>query len=243
MVALTFVLPVVLAFARLLPMAAAFLGLSRGALPGTVVWSTALSLAVFFAEPALLPTPSEADAAALLVMVLRELAIGGLLALGCVTPLFAFGLATRGVGRAALVEHEGAWGAAYSLAVMAVLIRLGFHRALVSTLSDVFAAIPAGAAFPARSSWLSALLSVLGSGLLLAVALLLPWLLAVLCIDLSFALSARAFGRSAGDPARSPLRVLLVSALLLSALVPFAERAPEAVRAAFALVQGALRGP
>jgi type III secretion protein T len=193
--------------------------------------------------------PVPLDLASLLAAGARELALGTVLALLASAPVEA----ARAAGRLAdtlrgatlselhvapIRQRESAAGDLLAQWVVVLAAWAGGDRLLVSGLLGSFAAIPAGAPFPAAAAREAALLAS-GEILACAVAIAAPVAAGVLAADLALALAARVSPQlgavNAGQPARAALGLLALaagasaSAGRLVSLVALAGRMPDAV--------------
>lgn len=191
--------------------------------------------------------PAPPDGLALLAAGARELALGAVLALLAAAPVEA----ARAAGRLAdtlrgatlaelhvapIRQRESAAGDLLAQWVVVLAAWGGGDRLLVSGLLGSFAAIPAGAPFPATAAREAALLAS-GEILGCAIAIAAPVAAGVLAADLALALAARVAPSlgvvNAAQPARAALGLLALAAGASAAagrlvsLVALAGRMPD----------------
>lgn len=229
-------LPLLLVFARVLPLALVLASLSRALVPPAVALSASLALAlalVPLAMPAATSAPLSHESSAVLLGLLRELCIGGVFALSLGAALSALGWAVRmsqGPGTLAAVDP---FARAYVLCAGYLVLSLGGLRALVIGLAESFRdAGLGGTKLDGRALALGAA-QLVADALASALGFALPLLLGVWLLEASLGLIARVLGQGAlvGASLLRPLVFFFAAAALL---VPVTSHAPEAVRAAIA---------
>jgi len=193
-----------LAAARLGPVALVAPALGRGVLPRLVV-GAALIWVVAANLPATVATPA---------VVTRELLIGLFLAVTVAAPFWAAQLAGRLVDQARGIER-GPLDVALTLWALALWCGVGGPRLLVRALGDTYAAMPIGS-LTLSPSLVSAAAHVFAAGLAMAA----PVLAVLLLVELGAALLLRHDGQ--GDSVRGLRSLVAIGALALMGAVTLA---------------------
>lgn len=216
-----------LTYARVLPVCALSVALSRTILPWPVGLSVAIALTSAFASAIPdLPLRSLAMVSALAT----ELSLGLAFALCTILPVLTLGWAARMAQRAvAGVERPDApLGQLYAWVALLTFLTLSGHRALVMALSRSFLDLPPGALSLEREALAFGVAGFVMDAFGFAVALAMPLVVSVWLAGALVALSARALGvgQALAGSLRGPLWVL-TAALLLA---PLSARTPDAMR-------------
>jgi flagellar biosynthesis protein FliR len=222
--------------ARILPLCLLLVGLSKGLLGWAVSFSlggalaVALSLGTFPAGGSSpLPPPAVPT---LLVLMLRELCLGSLVALALLLPLAAAGWAARFSEVAA-----GPWGTRpgpistlYLLSAGFLCLTLGIHRSLVIGLHQSVSLAPLGSVSFDSADFGLGVVRLVGEAFGLSLALGLPLLCSCLLIEAGLALLKRVLGHGSqlalGPALSRPLFYLVLGGLLW----PVVTEVPSALR-------------
>jgi flagellar biosynthesis protein FliR len=227
-----------LATARLLPFGWWLARVGRGYLPAPVAWSFVLSLAAFFASTASASLPL-VGVAGTSRLVLHEIAIGAVTCFVLAAPFAALRAALAALERAVGAPHGEGVSRALGLGSAVVLFQLALPCGLVRALAEAFGALPLGHGAPSPEALSWALFAVFAHASALCVSLIMPWLGALLAIDLAFSVGAR-LTRSDAAVSALPLRVSAVGVALAMGWLAYAERIPVHLRGSFSLLRGVL---
>lgn len=212
---------------RVAPAVLSFSVLSRGLLPAWLGLGVSLALACGLSAGLRLPAMPDAPAW-WIAAAARELCLGLTFAIATALPWLALDWAVRVAERPA--PELRPLSGLYLFSAALLVLALGGHRAYVGALAATLRDVPPGAAGLSASTFGAGVLASVGSAFALAIALGVPLWTALLLLDVTLALAARAAG-GGREVARSPLRGALALLILALMLAPLASRAPELVRA------------
>jgi len=234
-------LQALLVWARVLPLGLALSTFSRALVPSAVGLSLTLALAAALI-PAAGAGPELLGVAALVLALLRELAIGATFALALALALLSIPWAVSlSAGAEMLAPLRRTLETPYALCAGWLVLSLGAARAIVTGLAESFRDAPlAGAVLSTRAFALGAA-QLVTDAVATAFGFALPLLVALWLMSFTLAALRRALLPSAlaQQPAVAGLLATLAAALLL---VPIASRAPEAVRHAIEVARLLTRG-
>jgi hypothetical protein len=226
-------------FARALPLCVLLVRLSRGLLGWWVALSLGLSLAPGLAL-GLAPGAAPASWPAVLVALLRELCLGGLVALSLLLPVAAAGWAARFSEQAVgpwRGRPSGPIAAIYGLAAGFLCLELGLHRLLVIGLHESLLVAPPAVGAGLGLPFALGVVRLVATAVALAVALGLPLLACALLLEAGRELLGRLLGpasRAILWPSLTrPLLVLLAAGLLM----PTISELPAALRVGLRLLR------
>ena len=223
-------LPLLLAWLRVLPLGWALASATGGLVPQAVALSLTLAVALPLA-PLSGPIAAPSDPAAWLLVVLRELCIGGVFALALSLSLLAIAWSVRMSQAHDSRNAVAPLARAYALCAGYLVLALGGLRALVLGLGESFRDAPAGVPVLNASAFALGAAQLVADALASALGFALPLVLGAWLLEASSALLGRVLLPGASSQA-SPLRPALFLLLCALLLVPIASRAPETVRGA-----------
>jgi flagellar biosynthetic protein FliR len=172
--------------------------------------------------------------AARLILIVREAAIGSVIALVAAAPVALAAAAGRLADSAAGLADDGPLTGFTRAAALVVFFGIGGHLAVARALVDSYQALPIGAAPPltALAGAAQAIAGLTAAGLWIAV----PWLITAAIVELGAAAARRASGAlTASAPLEAARPIAVIAAVGLGAIASAALWADQ-IRAALATI-------